>query len=163
MTSPNDQLSRIARQGQEAVTSAVKIWADSVQRVTGSGGQGQVTDISAVVDSAFDFAERMLHTQREFTKSVLQAVQGTTARVTDAAVQGLDKTVSAGAGATQRAAGGAADLAESTTRSAADAADTTSGAAQGAAEGAQRGAEEGAQQSSQQGGSGTSPRRSSRS
>ncbi len=113
MASPNEQFSRIARQGQEAVNNAVRVWADSVQRLAGGRGGGQMTDMSAMVDSAFDFAERVLQTQREFTKSVLQAVSGTTGRVTDAAVRGLDQTVRAGAGASSQATSGAAGAAES--------------------------------------------------
>ncbi len=139
--STNEQLSKIARQGQDAVNSAVKVWADSVQRLTGGTGSGQVPDVSAVVDSAFDFAERMLHTQREFTKSVLQAVQGTAGRVTDAAVQGLDQTVSAGSGAGRDAAAGATDLADRATasaaqasRSAAESSSTSSGGGDGGAD-----------------------------
>ena len=138
--STNDQLGRIARQGQDAVNGAVKVWADSVQRLTGGAGSGQVPDVSAVVDSAFDFAERMLHTQREFTKAVLQAVQGTAGRVTEAAAQGVDQTVSAGSGAGRDAAAGATDLADRATASAAQASrsaaesSTSSGSADGGAD-----------------------------
>ncbi len=160
MTSANDQFGRIARQGQEAVTNAVKMWTDSVQRLTGGSAGGQAPDVSAVVDSAFDFAERMLRTQREFTKSVLQAVQGTTARVTDAAVQGLDQSAQAGARAGRGASNDAVDLAQATSRSAADATEQASGAARGAAQGAASGAQEGAERS---GSSSPASRRSSRS
>lgn len=139
MTSPNEQFSRIARQGQEAVNNAVRVWADSVQRLAGGRGGGQMTDMTAVVDSAFDFAERMLQTQREFTKSVLRAVSGTTGRVTDAAVQGVDRTVRAGAGAASQATTGAADAAGTAARAAADSAQRTAGAAQSAAEGTRQG------------------------
>ena len=139
MTSPNEQFSKIARQGQEALNNAVRVWADSVQRLAGGRGGGQVTDMTAVVDSAFDFAERVLQTQREFTKSVLRAVSGATGRVTDATLQGVDRTARAGAGAASQAASGAAHAAGSAARAAAGSAQRTAGATQSAAEGLRQG------------------------
>lgn len=97
MASPNEQFSRIARQGQEAVNNAVRVWADSVQRLAGGRGGGQMTDMSAMVDSAFDFAERVLQTQREFTKSVLQAYASTTGKVSQATAQTLNRAAEQGA------------------------------------------------------------------
>lgn len=83
MTVPQDQFTKIAKQGQEAITGAVRTWADAVQRLSPAPG-GAVPDVSAVVDSAFDLAERMLATQREFTKSVLSAYATGAGHLTDA-------------------------------------------------------------------------------
>lgn len=84
MTLPQDQFVKLAKQGQEAITGAVRTWADAVQRLSPQPG-GAVPDVSAVVDSAFDLAERMLATQREFTKSVLSAYATGAGHLTDVA------------------------------------------------------------------------------
>ena len=73
MTTPQDKIANIAKQGQEAVTGAMRTWAETVQRLAGQAG-GSAPDVSAVVDNAFDLAERLLATQREFTKNMLQAL-----------------------------------------------------------------------------------------
>ena len=118
MNAMQDQFTTIAKQGQDAVTSAVRTWAESVQRLSGQQG-GAGPDVSAVVDNAFDLAERMLATQREFTKAVLRAVTASTGKVTDATAQTLDRVARRGAQVTAGTAGtaahatvGAADSAE---------------------------------------------------
>jgi hypothetical protein len=89
MTNPQDRISKIAQQGQEAVSGAVRTWSDSLQRLSGQAG-GSATDVSALVDNAFDLAERLLETQRQFTKNVLEAVASRAAGAGDSAQQGAD-------------------------------------------------------------------------
>ena len=117
MSTPQDQFTKIAKQGQDAVTGAVRTWADAVQRLSGQPG-ASVPDMTAVVDNAFDLAERLLATQREFTKSVLQAVATSTGNVTEAAATTLDRAAGQGA----QAAAGTADTATDAADSAADSA-----------------------------------------
>ena len=101
MTSPQDRISKIAQQGQEAVSGAVRTWSDSLQRLSGQAG-GSATDVSALLDNAFDLAERLLETQRQFTKNVLEAVASRAANQT-----GADDSTAAQEGTD--AADGAAD------------------------------------------------------
>lgn len=86
---PPNPFSKIAEQGQEAMFGAVRTWAEAVHRLSGQTG-GSTPDVSAVVDNAFDFAERVLAMQREFTKSVLQAYAPTAGKVPGAAAQTLN-------------------------------------------------------------------------
>ena len=110
MSSPQNEtsnrFSKIAQQGQEAVTGAVRTWAEAVQRLSGQQGNN-MPDVSAVVDNAFDLAERLLATQREFTKSVLQAVATGTGSAADATAETINRAAEqgsqAGAGATDAA------------------------------------------------------------
>lgn len=81
MTTSQETMTEAARRGQEAITSALQIWTDSVQQfvpVSDTKLRGAVE----AVDNMFDFAEQMLVTQREFTKSILAA---TTSAATKAA------------------------------------------------------------------------------
>ena len=82
MTATTEQFSKIAQQGQDAVNTAVRSWADAVQRLSGSSATTDLPDLSAVVDQTFDFAATLLATQRELTKTVLEAVASTTSQMT---------------------------------------------------------------------------------
>lgn len=86
---PSNPFSRMAEQGQEAMSGAVRTWAEAVRRLSGQPG-GSTPDVSALVDDAFDFAERVLAMQREFTKSMLRAYASTAAKVPDAAASTLN-------------------------------------------------------------------------
>jgi hypothetical protein len=70
MTAPTDQFVDIANRSQEAVTSAVRTWTDTVQSFAGrlTSGQSQLPDLSGVVEQYFDFAEKVLANQREFAQ-----------------------------------------------------------------------------------------------
>jgi methyl-accepting chemotaxis protein len=70
MTAPTDQFVDIANRSQEAVTSAVRTWTDTVQNFADrlTSGQSQLPDLSGVVEQYFDFAEKVLANQREFAQ-----------------------------------------------------------------------------------------------
>ncbi|MDQ3151247.1 MAG: helix-turn-helix transcriptional regulator [Actinomycetota bacterium] len=71
-----EQFTDVARRGQEAVVVAMQAWAENMQKLVGTLSTGDATvapNAEAVVDDVFNFAERMLHNQREFTKSLLAA------------------------------------------------------------------------------------------
>jgi hypothetical protein len=127
MTAPTDQFVDIANRSQEAVTTAVRTWTDSVQSFASklTGGQGQLPDLQGVVEQYFDFAEKVLANQREFatqwatatTKAseavteqaqrATQSVAAHTANGTEAVVNNVTETAKAAgekAAATARAA-----------------------------------------------------------
>jgi hypothetical protein len=98
MTTSQETMAEAARRGQEAITSAMQIWTDSVQRflpVSDTRLRGAVE----AVDTIFDFAEQMLVTQREFTKSLLAATTSAATATQDAAreVKDAAKDVQEGA------------------------------------------------------------------
>jgi hypothetical protein len=82
MTTSQDTISDTNRRGQGAYIDAMKLWADSVQKVVGALPTPDAKMLHDVVDGYFDVAEQVLVTQREFAKSVLAA---TTSAATAAA------------------------------------------------------------------------------
>jgi hypothetical protein len=60
-----------AQRTQEAVTGAVRTWADTVQGLT--SGRPAVPDAQIVVDRWFDVVQTMLDTQKAFAKTVVGA------------------------------------------------------------------------------------------
>ena len=131
MTAPTDQFVDIANRGQEAVTTAVRTWTDSVQSLASkfTAGQGQLPDLQGVVEQYFDFAEKVLANQREFaqqwasaaakaseavteqTQRATQSVAAHTANGAEAVVDNATETVTVAgekAAATARAARNAA-------------------------------------------------------
>lgn len=79
MSALEDQMLEIVRQSQDAVVKAVKTWADA--------GKGLVPDLPALpfadqipapaemVETAFEFADKVLAAQREFATAVLDAAK----------------------------------------------------------------------------------------
>ena len=117
MTAPTDQFVDIAKRSQEAVTTAVRTWADSFQSLAGNltTGQAQLPDPQGVVDGYFDFAEKVLATQRrlasEFVSVSVKAgetmqeqVSKATESVTAQAVNGTEQAVAQATETTQKAA-----------------------------------------------------------
>jgi hypothetical protein len=132
MTAPTDQFVDIANRSQEAVTSAVQTWADTVQsfasKVTTT--PGQLPDLPSVVETYFDFVEKVLANQREFaqqwasatvkateavSEQVQRATQSVTARTANSAEAVADnaaetaRVAGAQAGSNLRAAGNASN------------------------------------------------------
>ena len=106
MTAPTDQFVDIANRSQEAVTSAVQTWADTVQSFAGrlTSGQSQLPDLQSVVEQYFDFAEKVLANQRELaqqwaaatlkaTEAVTEQAQRATQSVTSHTVNGTEAVV----------------------------------------------------------------------
>ena len=87
MTAPTDQFVDIANRSQEAVTSAVQTWADTVQSFASkvTAGQGQLPDLPSVVETYFDFVEKVLANQREFAQQWASAATKATEAVTEQA------------------------------------------------------------------------------
>jgi hypothetical protein len=79
MTTSQETITEAARRGQEAIASALQIWTDSVQRFV-PVSDTRLSGAVEAVDTMFDFAEQMLVTQREFTKSLLAATTSAATR-----------------------------------------------------------------------------------
>jgi hypothetical protein len=87
MATPTDQFVDIANRSQEAVTTAVHTWADTVQSFASKliAGQSQLGDLSSVVDQYFDLAEKVLANQRELAQHWASATLKATEAVTEQA------------------------------------------------------------------------------
>ena len=117
MTAPTDQFVDIAKRSQEAVTAAVRNWADTVQSFTGNltAGQAQLPDPQSVVEGYFDFAEKVLATQRRFAsewvsasvkagETVQEQVTKATETVAAQTVNGTEQAAAVATETTQKAA-----------------------------------------------------------
>jgi hypothetical protein len=131
MATPTDQFVDIANRSQEAVTTAVRTWADTMQSFASkpTTGQSQLADLSSVVDQYFDFAEKVLANQRELaqqwaaatlkaTEAVTEQAQRATQSVTGHTANGSEAVVDDAA----ETAGVASEKAASTLRAARNAA-----------------------------------------
>ena len=87
MTAPTDQFVDIAKRSQEAVTTAVQTWADTVQGFASklTSGPTQLPDLQSIVEQYFDFAEKVLANQREFAQQWASAASKATEAVTEQA------------------------------------------------------------------------------
>jgi hypothetical protein len=91
MSAPTDQFADqvvdIANRSQQAVTTAVRTWAETAQSFasTLTAGQPQLPDLQGVVDQYFDFAEKVLANQREFAQQWASASVKTAEAVTEQA------------------------------------------------------------------------------
>ena len=111
MTAPTDQFVDIAKRSQEAVTTAVRSWADTVQSFAGNltAGQSQLPDPQSAVDTYFDFVEKVLANQRQLASQFVSAsvkagetVQEQVSKVTEqVTVQTVNGTEAAAAKATE--------------------------------------------------------------
>jgi len=74
-----DQVLESVRQSQDAVVKAVKTWADAgknvVPELPSLPFADQLPSTSELVETAFDFADRLLAAQREFATAVIDAAR----------------------------------------------------------------------------------------
>jgi len=72
-----EQILDTIRKSQEAVTDAIRTWAETVQSITPSLPTPPLADKlpkpGELVSDAFDFAERLLAAQRKFAEDVIAA------------------------------------------------------------------------------------------
>jgi BMFP domain-containing protein YqiC len=127
MTAPTDQFVDIANRSQEAVITAVRTWADTVQSFASklSSGQSQLPGLPTVVDQYFDVAEKVLASQREFTQQWASATVKATEAVTEQAQRAAQSVATHVANGAQAVVDTAAD----TTRVAGEKVAPTAGAA----------------------------------
>jgi hypothetical protein len=116
MTAPTDQFVDIAKKSQEAVTTAVRTWADTVQTFAGNltAGQSQLPDPQGVVDQYFDFAEQVLANQRRIAHQFVSASVSAAENVRDQAAKVTDQVTSQTVNGVDAAAAKATDTAEQT-------------------------------------------------
>jgi hypothetical protein len=99
MSNPQDQYRDLVQQSQQAIQSAVDTWTKTVQdTVTSLPSNPTQVDPGQVVDQVFDFAERMLEMQRDFTKNLLQnsaAIAQSVSRQSGQAAQSAEPTTGA--------------------------------------------------------------------
>jgi hypothetical protein len=111
MTAPTDQFADLANRSQEAVTTAVRTWTDSVQSLTSqlTAGQGQLPDLQGVVDQYFDFAEKVLANQRQFAQQWASAASKASEAVTEQAQRAGQSVTSQTANGVEAVVDNAAD------------------------------------------------------
>ena len=86
MTAPTDQYVDIANRSQEAVTTAVRTWADTVQSFASTlSSQSPLPGLPSVVDEYFNLAEKVLASQREFVEQWASAAVKATEAVAEQA------------------------------------------------------------------------------
>ena len=91
MSSLHNSITNVAQQGQDAVSGAVRAWAEQVQRFTGPvGGLPDASALTTLVDSWFDLAEQVLAAQRAAAKAVLQALSAGVGGAADAGLRVVD-------------------------------------------------------------------------
>ena len=76
MTQPQDHYRDLVQQSQEAFQNAVATWTKTVQDTMSSAGvptSPPQVDPEQVVDQVFEFAERMLAMQKEFTRNLIHS------------------------------------------------------------------------------------------
>jgi hypothetical protein len=78
-----DELLNVIRTSQETVVEAVKTWVDTVKAVTPKVPSVPLTDKlpkpQDLVASAYDFAEKLLSSQRQFAEDLVKATAPLTA------------------------------------------------------------------------------------
>jgi hypothetical protein len=65
-----EQVFELVRRSQEAVLDAGRLFSDSLSALA----PGDTEAVDKLLDDAFDFTAKVLKTQRDFAKSVVQAV-----------------------------------------------------------------------------------------
>jgi hypothetical protein len=133
MTAPTDQFVDLANRSQEAVTTAVRTWTDSVQGLASqlTAGQGQLPDLQGVVEQYFDFAEKVLANQRQFAQQWASAAAKASEAVTEQAQRATQSVTAHTANGVEAVVDNTAD----TARVAGEKAAATARAARNAAKG----------------------------
>ncbi len=124
MTVPTGQFVDTARPSEEAVTTAVHTWADTVQSFASklASGQSQMPDLKDVVDQYFDFAEKVLAKQREFAQQWASATTKASQAVTEQAQRATQSVAARTANGTEAVVDNAAETARVAAEKAGDAA-----------------------------------------
>jgi hypothetical protein len=127
MTTPNDQFADITNRSQEAATTAVRTWADTVQSFANkaAAGQSQLPDLQGAVEQYFDFVEKVLTNQREFARQWASATVNAFEGVTEQAQRATQSVAAHTVNGTEAVVNNAADTARVAGETAAD----TAGAA----------------------------------
>ena len=72
MTIDTEQYTHFVQQGQDAVRNTIETWTDTVKTVAAQvPALAAQFDAEAAVDRYFDLTEKVLETQRDFTKRLI--------------------------------------------------------------------------------------------
>jgi hypothetical protein len=83
MVVATDQFAQFAHRGQEAYSTAVRAWQDTLRSYPRIAPSTEALPaVYATVDAAFDLAERVLANQREFTKTLISVGTQTVETIT---------------------------------------------------------------------------------
>ena len=131
MSAPTDQFVDLATRSQEAVTTAVRTWTDTVQSFAShlTPGQAQLPNLTGVVEQYFDFAEKVLANQREIAQQWATA----TVKATEAVTEQAQRATQSVAAHTANGAEAVVDNAAETARVASEKAAATARAARNVA------------------------------
>ena len=113
MTAPTDQFVDLANRSQEAVTTAVRTWTDTVQSFAGriNSGPSQLPDLHGVVEQYFDFAEKVLANQRQFAQQWASATVKASEAVAEQAQRATQSVAAHTANGTESVVDNAAETA----------------------------------------------------
>src|SRR5262245_11149540 len=105
MTTATDQLTELTARTQEAVNSAVRTWAETVQSLTGNLTESRIglPDPQTIVARYFDVAQQVLDTQRRFAETVVAAGTQATEAVTEQAAKAAQSVATQTVNATEAA------------------------------------------------------------
>jgi hypothetical protein len=89
MTEPTDRLTRIARDSQEAITTAVTAWTEAAERYAKNfdvtNPLPTAADAQAAVDTGYDLAAKLLAGQHALATTVVDSAKQVTERLTEGA------------------------------------------------------------------------------
>ncbi|MEN3301928.1 hypothetical protein [Pseudonocardia sp.] len=102
-TTTQEHITRAARTGQEAISTALRGWGETAQTVLGLGAtrEGDVPSPDRLIDTWFDIADEALNAQREFAKALLTIGTPLVDAVSRTATRTIEATQHATNGATE--------------------------------------------------------------
>ncbi len=113
MTVPTGQFVDTTNRSEEAATTAVHSWADTMQSFASklASGQSPMPDLRDVVDQYFDFAEKILANQRELAQQWTSATAKASQAVTEQAQRATQSVAARTANGTEAVVDNAAETA----------------------------------------------------
>jgi hypothetical protein len=92
MTVSTDQFNQLAHRGQEAFSSAIRAWQNTlISYPAAIPSTEALADADATVDAAYDLAARLLADQREFTKALVSVATQSFTTIAEQATQIADQ------------------------------------------------------------------------
>jgi hypothetical protein len=96
MTTPTDQLVQLTQRSQEAFGALLRAWRDATATTAAvTLPETHLPDLQVTVDAAFDYAARVLHDQREFTKALVAVGIRTVETLTEQATHVSESAIAA--------------------------------------------------------------------
>ena len=90
-----DQVLETIELGQKAVLEGVRTWAGTVQKLIpeapSASWNKELPSLEDTVDNAFDFASKLIDSQRQFAKDVIAATRPVARRTTEGVSEAADQ------------------------------------------------------------------------